>query len=477
MKATVLDSNGRVSYVLCDDGIFRQLKGVYEKGCTLSVDAGPFNSCIIHTNAKRGRILRFAAPIVAAASMMLCAITGNEIAEDRKDCSYVTIDVNPSIEYALNRKDKVISVNALNDDAVPIVEELRKQKVESRSDISYAIEKTITILKDSDYLADDERSVLIDVANDDEDSSLQIKDSVTAVINDKDPDINLCILESSMDERKIANDKGMSVGRYAALVKDVNKSEKNDTDVIEYSSLPVKTIVKNITEPVEEIVEPAKPDTIASVQTKADETSAYKEKDESAYTRMTSEVAKTSSKKEQKSSSDKAEVKEEQIRKEESVPVESTPAAPQVVVTPTQEVQPPANDTTDNQQASPEPEQNSKDNEKKQSETKDTDEAASVDITPQTPEPQPEPEPAPPQDETPEPEPTPAEPEPSEGTGDADVIEPDSGVGEADVVPDIPEESAPAPEPEPSPVPSDNSAEVISVPVTIDEISVENIGE
>ncbi len=477
MKATVLDSRGRMSAVLCDDGVFRQLKGVYETGTVLSVDVGPGNICVEHKD-HHTHILRYVVPFAAAASVFFCSFAYMEASKDLRHVSYVTMDVNPSIEYALNRKDKVISVSALNEDAQPIVDELKKQNIEKKSEISDAIGKTITILKDNDYLEGEERTVLIDVVSDKEDSSV-IKDSVATVIGQEDELINLCVLESSITERIAASDKGLSAGRYAALVKDVNKSTDNDEDVSEYASLSVGTIVKNITEPKEEKTEPK---VVVSTEVKEEAVPEAKEPADSGEIKESREPKEYKEQKaeEEHSAPEPAKAPNKQKKAEKDTTEKSEPAV--VIETPKEPVAPPvvAPTPTEEEQKPVEPETTTtpKQDDKKDKQ-KESGDMADPQPTSESPEEktEPEPEPTPAPAPTPEPEPAPApaptpEPEDTQGTGEVAVVEPDSGTGDAETTDEEGQAVAPAPEPDPEPAPAP-AAEPASEPAHSDPVIVE----
>lgn len=86
--------------------------------------------------------------------------------------SYVSLDVNPSVEYSLNRFDRVISVTAVNVDGERIVDGL---KVKNEK-ITTAVQKTIDKLVEEGYLTDDEYSgIVIAVSNDNTDKAEDLK--------------------------------------------------------------------------------------------------------------------------------------------------------------------------------------------------------------------------------------------------------------------------------------------------------------
>ncbi|MDF2677487.1 MAG: hypothetical protein K0Q97_1810 [Bacillota bacterium] len=85
--------------------------------------------------------------------------------------SYVSLDVNPSIEYSLNMFDKVLTVTAVNEDGQEIVANLEVKNLE----ISEAVQKTIDKLLQEGYITDDENAgIVIAISNDDEEKSEEL---------------------------------------------------------------------------------------------------------------------------------------------------------------------------------------------------------------------------------------------------------------------------------------------------------------
>ena len=113
MKATVLDSRGHMSAVLCEDGIFRQIKGEYSTGTNLSVVPGPGNICVEHKDYKHLRFLRYVVHFTAAASVLFCSFIGMGSMSYQPDVSYATIKEASSITYTF-KKDNGITVNDIN---------------------------------------------------------------------------------------------------------------------------------------------------------------------------------------------------------------------------------------------------------------------------------------------------------------------------------------------------------------------------
>jgi len=100
-----------------------------------------------------------------AAGLMIFLLGGTSLALARLPYSYVSIDVNPSIEYTLNWFDRVLSLRAVNEDAEPIIQNLQENGVVNQP-IDIAIGMTIKSLNDMQYFKDGaENDVVIAVAS------------------------------------------------------------------------------------------------------------------------------------------------------------------------------------------------------------------------------------------------------------------------------------------------------------------------
>ncbi len=151
LKAVVAQIVGRHAVLLTENGTFVKVKNLrYHPGQQIAF-------C-----QKRKRLAK---PLVIAASFMIFLLGGTYLAAERLPYSYVSMDVNPSIEYTLNWFDRVFSLRAVNEDANPIVRRLTENGVMNQP-IDMAISMTIKSLDDMQYFSDDsENDVLIAVAS------------------------------------------------------------------------------------------------------------------------------------------------------------------------------------------------------------------------------------------------------------------------------------------------------------------------
>ncbi len=235
MNAVVMEKHDKSYAVLCDDGVFRSIQGKFEIGQSIDVCVVKKNTCrlVSHKTSKTYDLWKTFIPYVAAAIIIL---TGSGLYyETAYAYSYVTIDVNPSIELTLNRLNRVIDITALNEDAQSIVEELSSEiKLNTLSD---AVTKTIDVFQKNSYLVDDDSSILIDVVTEDNTLATQLSESIEASVNKHD-NINPVLLHSNKTTREKAKENGISTGKYE--VSTSSGMDINHGSVLEPNSAPTQ---------------------------------------------------------------------------------------------------------------------------------------------------------------------------------------------------------------------------------------------
>ena len=214
---------------------------------------------------------------VAACLLIVCGTLGGfYYSGNMMVDSIVDIDVNPSIEIFTNKKDKVLYVSAVNEDADKIIDGMNLKNV----DLKVAVNAIIGSMVQNGYLIDDQNGILVSVQNDDTQKASKIRNlvisdiqnslvnnNVTAsVINQTLTDIekakafaaennisigkavfvcNLAAKEPSLDASALAK---MSLKEIAALVVEKNIDIR---DIVDYDS--DDSIWENISDEVEDI--------------------------------------------------------------------------------------------------------------------------------------------------------------------------------------------------------------------------------
>ncbi|MCR5177490.1 MAG: hypothetical protein K6C95_00750 [Lachnospiraceae bacterium] len=250
MKALVLENRKGSSTVLTENGSVVRVDGEYEVGRKLILKE--------KNEDRKGKVVNgFAKRIIAAAAaaVFFIASAGGFCYETAYACSYVSLDVNPSIEFSLNRMDKVLSVKPMNEDAEAIVDRLVKEDIKGKS-LSVAISKTREVVKEMDLEGDDDdKTYLVDISSDSERRTKRLTREIESAFDDDadeteadKPQTKLVLVNSSVNDRNTAQSLGISTGRYTAMKQAREENGDDDIDehvVGEYKSKAVREIVKD----------------------------------------------------------------------------------------------------------------------------------------------------------------------------------------------------------------------------------------
>ncbi len=125
---------------------------------------------------KTGRIIAWIAAAAAAVALVTTGGIGYTqfLAED----TLIEIDVNPSIELAVNKRDRVLRVDALNEDAQVILEGMELKN----TDVNTAVNAIIGSMVRKGYLVDDTSTVLVSVDNKDETKAAALRDNISICV-------------------------------------------------------------------------------------------------------------------------------------------------------------------------------------------------------------------------------------------------------------------------------------------------------
>ena len=263
MKAVVLEVRGKEAVVLTTDGeIIKIRQKNLTTGDTIELSEKQAKGNVISYR----EILRYGS--VAAAVALILGSGGLYSYNNVVACSYVSLDSTPSIEYTLNRKNLVLDVTALNEEATEIVQELKDAGVK-KSTLSEAMEMTAGLLEKYGYLDTDATDyVLINVSSDDEKLRDLLKEEANTVFDnittDNAENVNVTVTESSVSDRKNAKSLGISSGEYQEIQR-IKENETADSkpkisadDIDKYGGLGVRELLENSGQ-LEKKEEPAQP--------------------------------------------------------------------------------------------------------------------------------------------------------------------------------------------------------------------------
>ena len=134
--------------------------------------------------------------------------------------STITLDINPSIELKINKKDEVKSVTALNEDAKEIVDfKFNNMK----------LDEVVTVIADNvvekGYAKEDEVTIL--VHSSDSVNNEKVKDIVNKKFTEKEIATNVIVIENiSKEDEKLAKKYNISPAK-AAYVNEIKKENED----------------------------------------------------------------------------------------------------------------------------------------------------------------------------------------------------------------------------------------------------------
>ena len=88
--------------------------------------------------------------------------------------SVIGIDVNPSIELSVNRNEKVLQANPLNEDAETILDDMNLKNV----DLDIAVNALIGSMVRNGYLDELDNAILVTVSNENEKKASSLRQDV-----------------------------------------------------------------------------------------------------------------------------------------------------------------------------------------------------------------------------------------------------------------------------------------------------------
>lgn len=152
MNAVITEIRGAKAAALSDDGRIRLLENRnFQIGQIIEIKEMKTNKISrVHKLTKRA-----SAWVAAAAAVMLITLGAGSYAYFTP-VGLVSLDVNPSIEFNVNRFDRVLSVEAMNEDGAKVLEQLKLKN----KNIEAAIKATLAEIEQQNYFTPDEENTI-----------------------------------------------------------------------------------------------------------------------------------------------------------------------------------------------------------------------------------------------------------------------------------------------------------------------------
>ena len=188
---------------------------------------------------------------VAVTAACLCvAVMGAGVSafQNSRVSSSIGIDVNPSIELSVNRNDKVLKAEALNPDAIEILDDMELKNV----DLNIAVNAVIGSMVRHGYLEGVDNAILVTVSSDDKVKAAALRQDVVGDIENSLEEHKLQAVvydqqASVTDEVKvIAGKYGISYGKAYFLQELVDENGLTEEDLKQFADMTMEDISREI---------------------------------------------------------------------------------------------------------------------------------------------------------------------------------------------------------------------------------------
>ncbi len=224
-------------------------KDGFEK-ISMKLDSAPHSErTVIKMTEKKRPIKQYlrvaiAACLVLAVGLMGIAFYGNNIQVD----SIVDIDVNPSIELATNRQEKVVKVTAVNEDATAILDGMDLKN----TDLKVAVNAIIGSMVKNGYFDQLDNEILVSVQNDDAVKAEKIHKMLAVDIDEtlKTYNVEASVINQTVSDSKsaeeLAEEYNISLGKANFIQNIVAKD--NSLKAEDLSKMSIKELAKVVNE-------------------------------------------------------------------------------------------------------------------------------------------------------------------------------------------------------------------------------------
>ena len=186
--------------------------------------------------------------MAAAVAAVLC-IGGGGVWAWASPYAYVSLDVNPSVEYTLNRFDRVLSVKAVNDDGESLLERQELKNLSGKA-IDDAIALTVAKIGDQGFFDGDlPGGVVITTSGRDLKKAGVLAEELKERVEEEtgDKEVQVESLSVGLERVQEARELGVTPGKLN-LVEKLAAGAGGELDQEEWLQKPVREIMKAIQE-------------------------------------------------------------------------------------------------------------------------------------------------------------------------------------------------------------------------------------
>ncbi len=232
MKGVIVEIHGNAAVVLQKNGEFNRVKNNnYIVGQQITIADNP----------------RYTMRILAAACFVLILFLGTGAYAFYTPYEYVSLDVNPSLQYELNRFERVLSITPVNEDAQEIVN-LLSEDAQKYNNIDTVILNTIDLLLEKKYLSNTDETnnyILISVHVNNQGKETKLTEQIKHAIETKaSVRVRQEIVAVTAEQLKQAEKLKTTAGKIKIIERVAEGQE--DTDIEAWINIPIKDIMKSL---------------------------------------------------------------------------------------------------------------------------------------------------------------------------------------------------------------------------------------
>lgn|GEM_PF-2823344 len=149
--------------------------------------------------------------ITIAACFILCLLVGfSGYSVYSKPVSFVSMDINPSFRFDVNRFNQVIKINALNDEATALLSALNL----GSKDVGEVVKQVLLKAEEMGYINEENNKVEINVTGDSEKVIEKVEKVTQPYVNQQ---VEVIVEQAGIEEANQAKDMNISVGKLKAV--------------------------------------------------------------------------------------------------------------------------------------------------------------------------------------------------------------------------------------------------------------------
>lgn len=174
---------------------------------------------------------------IAASAVLVATVGGGGIVY-ATPYGTVSLDVNPSIEYTINRFDRVLQVTGVNEEGQAVINAIGRNKLLNRT-INTALSTTINQIEADGYLTEEDDPVVLSSETGSEQHSAELASSLEMHFS---PQMEVYSLTVTQAEVASAHEKGITAGKMH-FIREIEREEPETFREEDWIGRPVKDLV------------------------------------------------------------------------------------------------------------------------------------------------------------------------------------------------------------------------------------------